>query len=67
MFRRASVTWGKRAGASQGDSMAQHGHADERVNRIYYIEDDEDLKRRAEAEARLMEAVMFGGTTSGRA
>lgn len=60
-FRRASVTWGKRAGASQGDSMAQHGHAGEAVNDAYYVEDDEDFKRRAEAEARLMEVVMFGG------
>lgn len=65
-FRRASVTWGKRAGASQGDSMAQHGHAGEKVNDMYYVEDDADLKRRAEAEARLMDVVMFGGKTTGR-
>jgi hypothetical protein len=47
-------------------SMDQMGHTTQRVNNMYLIADDEDFKRRAEAEARLMEAVLFGGN-GGRA
>lgn len=66
-FRRASVTWGKRAGASQGDSMAQHGHSDAKTNAVYYVEDDLDLNRRAALEAKVFELVMFGCGEEGRA
>lgn len=65
-FRRASVTWGKRAGASQADSMAQHGHSDTTTNDLYYVEDDADLARIAKQDAALFEAVMFGGGKVGR-
>lgn len=65
-FRRASVTWGKRAGASQADSKAQHGHSDDATNDLYYVQDDADLKRRAAQESAMFDAVMFGQAQNGK-
>lgn len=59
-FRRASVTWGKRAGISQADSMAQHGHSETKTNDLYYVDNDYDLERQARQDAALFDAVMFG-------